>query len=143
MSYLQTAIRTHRQRVCSLYKQALRTADDWSHDKPSFRLASAMIRQRFEESKNETDVRKAKQLLEAGEEEVFRAQHYQPYQYANSPGGVAHGREVPSPDWVIDFWHPLEKAQYPEYFARREQRKKEYVERWEKQFGKPDKADYH
>lgn len=40
-------------------------------------------------------------------------------------------------DAVLDFWHPLEKAQYPEYFARREKRKKEYVAWWEKTYGKP------
>lgn len=43
---------------------------------------------------------------------------------ANSPGGNAHGRSVELPDWVLDYWHPLEKAQYPDYFARREKRKK-------------------
>lgn len=60
---------------------------------------------------------------------------------ANSPGGCAFEREVVPPDWVLDYWHPLEKAQYPEYFARREQRKKEYVIWWEKQYGKPAKVD--
>jgi len=34
----------------------------------------------------------------------------------------------------------LEKAQYPEYFARRHQRKLEYIERWEKKYGKLDEA---
>lgn len=53
-----------------------------------------------------------------------------------SPGGVAYEREVEPPDWVLDYWHPLEKAAYPEYFARREQRKKEYIQNWEKKFGK-------
>lgn len=43
---------------------------------------------------------------------------------ANSPGGNAHGRTIDLPDWVLDYWHPLEKAQYPDYFARREKRKK-------------------
>lgn len=38
---------------------------------------------------------------------------------------------------MLDYWHPLEKAQYPEYFARREQRKIEYIEKWEKKYGKP------
>jgi NADH dehydrogenase (ubiquinone) 1 beta subcomplex subunit 9 len=40
-------------------------------------------------------------------------------------------------------WHPLERAQYPEYFARREQRKKEYIERWEKKYGKADAEAHH
>ena len=28
---------------------------------------------------------------------------------------------------LLDLWHPLEKAQYPYYFERREQLKKEYI----------------
>lgn len=60
---------------------------------------------------------------------------------ANSAGGCAFEREVIPPDWVLDYWHPLEKAQYPEYFAKREQRKKEFVTWWEKQYGKPDPKD--
>ena len=62
---------------------------------------------------------------------------------ANNPGGLAYGREVELPDWVLDYWHPLEKAQYPDYFARREQRKKEYVIWWEKQYGKSEPRDEH
>lgn len=63
------------------------------------------------------------------------------FSVANSPGGCAYEREVTPPDWVLDYWHPLEKAQYPEYFARREERKKEYVIWWEKQYGKPAQID--
>ena len=32
--------------------------------------------------------------------------------------------------------HPSEKALYPEYFARREVRKKEFTDRWLKKYGK-------
>lgn len=32
--------------------------------------------------------------------------------------------------------HPSEKSLYPEYFARREIRKKEFVDRWLKKYGK-------
>jgi len=39
---------------------------------------------------------------------------------------------------LLDFWHPLERAEYPEYFARRNQRKLEYIERWEKKYGKSE-----
>lgn len=60
-----------------------------------------------------------------------------------SPGGVAYDRVVTPPDWVLDYWHPLEKAQYPEYFKKREQRKKEYIAMWEKEFGKADPKDSH
>lgn len=59
-----------------------------------------------------------------------------------SPGGIAEGREVDPPDWVVDFWHPLEKKQYPEYFARREQRKKDYIKFYTQLYGKPE-PDHH
>lgn len=43
----------------------------------------------------------------------------------------------------MDTWHPLERAQYPEYFARRDQRKREFIERWEKKYGKPAAESAH
>lgn len=61
-----------------------------------------------------------------------------------SPGGVAAERVVLAPDWVLDYWHPLEKAQYPEYFKKREERKKEFIANWEKEYGKYDpKSEHH
>lgn len=60
-----------------------------------------------------------------------------------SPGGVAYEREVEPPDWILDHWHPLEKAQYPEYFARREQRKKEFIQEWNKKYGKSSMYEHH
>jgi len=101
------------------------------------------MRARFEENKNELDMRKSKELLALGEEELFQTMHYQPYKFQYSPGGSAFEREVIPPDWVLDYWHPAEKAQYPDYFARREQRKIEYIQRWEKKYGKPTEADAH
>jgi hypothetical protein len=37
-----------------------------------------LLRQRFEENRNVKDMRVAKQLLEDGEQELFKKQHYQP-----------------------------------------------------------------
>lgn len=73
--------------------------------------------------------------MQAAESELFHNLHPQPLKYPYSPGGVAFDREPPIPDWVLDYWHPLEKAQYPHYFARREQRKQEYIELYEKEYG--------
>ena len=39
---------------------------------------------------------------------------------------------------MLDVWHPLEKLAYPEYFARRDVRKLEFIERYEKQYGKQE-----
>lgn len=44
---------------------------------------------------------------------------------------------------VLDWWHPDEKAVYPDYFARRDQRKKDYVEYYEKKYGKVPDAEAH
>ncbi|XP_063217213.1 NADH dehydrogenase [ubiquinone] 1 beta subcomplex subunit 9 isoform X2 [Bacillus rossius redtenbacheri] len=107
-----------------------------------FRYRAILHRQRFEEHRDEKDMRRAAQLLAAGEQELFEKQHYQPLRFPKSPGGTAYQREVIPPDWVLDYWHPLEKAQYPEYFARREERKKQFVEMWEKQYGKPKPDAY-
>lgn len=60
-----------------------------------------------------------------------------------SPGGVAYQREVIAPDWLLDHWHPLEKAQYPNYFVRREKRKQEFVQEWQKLFGKSNAGAHH
>lgn len=62
---------------------------------------------------------------------------------ATSVGGVAHERVVTPPDWVLDYWHPLEKAHYPEYFKRREERKKEFIAMWEKEYGPANNEDKH
>uniref|UniRef100_A0A6M2DP77 NADH dehydrogenase [ubiquinone] 1 beta subcomplex subunit 9 n=1 Tax=Xenopsylla cheopis TaxID=163159 RepID=A0A6M2DP77_XENCH len=128
---------THAKRVCSLYKRALRNLECYRFERDSFRYHATLLRHRFDIHKAEKDPRKAQKLVEDGEEELFQDLHYQPRQFANSPGGVAYGREVICPDWVLDYWHPLEKAQYPKYFETREQRKKEYLEFYEKQYGKP------
>lgn len=110
-----------------------------------FRYNACLMRQRFEKNKNVKDLRIAKQLVIAGEEEVFRLQHPQPRKFPKSPGGVAYDREVIYPDWLVDYWHPSEKAAYPYYFARREERKKDYLEWYKKQYPdvKEDSADHH
>lgn len=101
------------------------------------------MRERFEKNVNIRDFRAIEEIVEAGEEELFLKQHPQPRKFANSPGGVAFEREVIPPDWILDYWHPLEKAQYPEYFAKRELRKKEYLEKWDLQHGKGITEDHH
>lgn len=101
------------------------------------------MRAKFDEKRNLTDIREINKLMEEGERELFLKQHSQPRRFPNSPGGVAFEREVIPPDWVVDYWHPLEKAQYPDYFARREQRKLEYLAMWDKKYGKGGATDHH
>ncbi|XP_066954142.1 NADH dehydrogenase [ubiquinone] 1 beta subcomplex subunit 9 [Macrobrachium rosenbergii] len=140
MSFLQVEVISHTRKVCSLYKRALRNIEAWYDRRPMYRYRAVLLRARFDENRDVKDLRVAQQLLEEGEKELFSLIHYQPKKFTLSPGGVAFDREVLPPDWVLDYWHPMEKAAYPEYFARREQRKKEYVEWWEKTYGKPTEA---
>lgn len=134
-------VQTHSRQVCRLYKRALRNLEAWYDRKNIYRYRAVLLRQRFEKNRCVTDMAEASRLLAAGEQELFETKHFQPKYFANSVGGCAFEREVIPPDWVIDYWHPLEKAQYPEYFAKREQRKTEFVAWWEKQYGKPDPKD--
>lgn len=101
------------------------------------------MRARFDKNVKLQDFREIEKALADGEEELFTFQHPQPRQFPTSPGGVAYDRETLPPDWILDYWHPLEKAHYPEYFARRELRKKEYLANWDKQYGKGIKEDHH
>lgn len=56
-----------------------------------------------------------------------------------SPGGVQYCPQYHNvPDVMLDLWHPLEKSQYPYYFARREQRKLEYIKLYEGEWGKAE-----
>uniref|UniRef100_A0A182M5J7 NADH dehydrogenase [ubiquinone] 1 beta subcomplex subunit 9 n=1 Tax=Anopheles culicifacies TaxID=139723 RepID=A0A182M5J7_9DIPT len=137
----------HTRRVCSLYKKSLRNLESWYDRRHIFRYQATLMRARFDQHRNEKDPAKVAQLLTDGERELFEKQHYQPKKCMDewilpmSPGGVAFEREVIPPDWVLDYWHPLEKAQFPDYFARREKRKEEYVVWWEKQYGKSSAND--
>lgn len=102
-----------------------------------------MMRARFDKNANLRDFREIEKIVADGEEELFLKQHPQPRKFPNSPGGVAFEREVIPPDWILDYWHPLEKARYPDFFARRELRKKEYLAKWDLQFGKGINEGHH
>ncbi|CAG9766140.1 unnamed protein product [Ceutorhynchus assimilis] len=143
MACLPTGLTTHTRKVQSLYKRSVRMLEAFYDRREVFRFQAVLMRKRFDDNTKITDMIKAKALLLDGEEELFQNQHWHPRKFPNSPGGTAYGREVIPPDWVLDYWHPLEKAQYPEYFAKREQRKKEFVKLWEQQYGKSTAGSGH
>ncbi|EZA52290.1 hypothetical protein DMN91_007050 [Ooceraea biroi] len=128
MAKIPSELISHKQKVCSLYKRAVRGLWDYHHDIDKFRIEAVLMRERFDKNKNIKDLRQAKALLLEGEEEYFNRSHPVPFKFAKSIGGSAYGREAHIPDSVMDYWHPLEKACYPKYFARREQMKNEYIE---------------
>uniref|UniRef100_A0A1A9W2J6 NADH dehydrogenase [ubiquinone] 1 beta subcomplex subunit 9 n=1 Tax=Glossina brevipalpis TaxID=37001 RepID=A0A1A9W2J6_9MUSC len=120
-----TGIVSHSRQVCSLYKRALRNVEAWYDHREIVRYRAVLLRKRFDDNRDVKDMAVAARLLEEGEKELFNTTHYQLVKKANSPGGCAYEREE-----VLDYWHPLEKAQYPEFFAKREERKKQYVQWW-------------
>ncbi|XP_019628861.1 PREDICTED: NADH dehydrogenase [ubiquinone] 1 beta subcomplex subunit 9-like [Branchiostoma belcheri] len=126
---------SHAQRVCRLYKRASRHLESWCVMRDKFRYEATLLRARFDEHKDEVDMVKAVKLLKAGEEEFLQRQHPQPYIFPDSPGGTTYERyqAYQHPDWLLDHWHPSERARYPEYFKKREQRLKLVKEAWEKE----------
>lgn len=73
-------------------------------------MEAVLMRDRFDKNRNIKDFREIEDVITAGEEELFLKQHPQPRKFPMSPGGVAFEREVIPPDWIVDYWHPLEKA---------------------------------
>uniref|UniRef100_A0A8D2N5U7 NADH dehydrogenase [ubiquinone] 1 beta subcomplex subunit 9 n=1 Tax=Zonotrichia albicollis TaxID=44394 RepID=A0A8D2N5U7_ZONAL len=126
---------THQQKVLRLYKKSLRHLESWCIHRDKYRYYACLLRDRFDKNKDVKDMVKATELLRAGEEEFWANQHPQPYIFADSPGGIAYERYemYKLPEWCLDFWHPSEKAMYPDYFAKREQWKKLQRESWERE----------
>nr|XP_022904960.1 NADH dehydrogenase [ubiquinone] 1 beta subcomplex subunit 9-like [Onthophagus taurus] len=129
---LPTGILTHTQMVKSLYKRVLRNLESWYDRREVYRYQAVLMRARFERNKSCESIRTAQCLLQQGEEELFQKQHWYIKKFCNSVGGTAFQREVQTPDWAIDHWHPLEKMQYPEYFKRREEMKRDVLRKWER-----------
>ncbi|XP_072746686.1 NADH dehydrogenase [ubiquinone] 1 beta subcomplex subunit 9 [Anoplolepis gracilipes] len=143
MAHLPSELVSHSQKVCSLYKRALRCLADYYHRMHDYRIQAVLMRERFDKNKDITDMRYATYLLQEGEKELFSKKHFAPITFANSATGGAYGRKGEAPDWLLDYWHPLEKARYPKYFARREQMKNEYEEWYFKTYPEEKKIKDH
>jgi len=143
MAHLQTKIPTHASKVCSLYKRALRNIENWQLQPTDVRYEAVLMRHRFDQNKH-FNQRIGKKLLADGEDELFKSLHPIRKQFADCPGGVAYMRTPKFLDCLQDFWDPIEKAQYPSHFAKREMWKRERIDRWEKKYGKINDpwADY-
>ncbi|KAG7215530.1 hypothetical protein INR49_014697 [Caranx melampygus] len=134
---MASAFLTHQQKVLRLYKKSLRHLESWCIFRDKYRFYACMLRARFDENKNEKDMVKATMMLKAGEEEFWSNQHPQPYIFPDSPGGTSYERYecYKIPEWVLEHWHPSEKAMYPDYFSKREQWKKLRMQSWDKEVG--------
>ncbi|KAF7256092.1 hypothetical protein EG68_06689 [Paragonimus skrjabini miyazakii] len=139
-AYLRSKLIPHAQQVCRLYKAALYDMKARHENILDFRYSAVLLRARFEENRDIKDEILAKRLLEEGWKEYNATRYPFPFRYPTAPGGVAYERTSHIYDIQLDFWHPLEKLQYPDYFARREKRKQEFVERWVARYG-PQKEE--
>ncbi|KAG5443467.1 ndufb9, NADH-ubiquinone oxidoreductase [Clonorchis sinensis] len=133
--YLRTKLIPHAQQVCRLYKAALYDLKARHGNVLDFRYKAVLLRARFEENRNIRDEILAKRILEEGWKEYNATRFAFTFKYPSAPGGVAYETSTHRHDIQLDFWHPLEKLQYPDYFAKREKRKQEFVERWVKRYG--------
>ncbi|CAJ0951620.1 unnamed protein product, partial [Mesorhabditis belari] len=92
------------------------------------------MRARFDANKEEQDTRKSQLLLADGCRQLWEKRHFKPFRFAMDPGGSSYDRERESRDDILDStqWTLPEKEQFPYYFNRREQRKKELLQHWSK-----------
>jgi len=120
------AIVTHAQRVCRLYKRALRTSEDhYGFDRIELRYQAVVIRDRFEQTRDIKDKRILAVMLEEAEKEWLYKRHPQPQLFANDYDGITHHQFALPYCHLMDAWHPWEKAPYIDYFTKREQMKKD------------------
>jgi len=134
-------ILTHAQRVCRLYKKSLRTLEDWNPRRDELRFNAAVLRARFDETRSEQDMRIQAKRLEDGEKEWIQQQHYDPLFLKNDPGGICYQRDVPIHDWLFDLYHPWEKVQLRDFFATRDELRKEYEQYFEASLTKKYKPE--
>ncbi|CAG2100186.1 unnamed protein product [Medioppia subpectinata] len=131
-AYLRRDLTSHTRRVQNLYKRICRNEEAWLEDRHDIRYKMVLLRAEFEKHRHVKDMRVAKALMDEGERQLFLNIHPSPKYFTSSPGGCCFERYRDYPDIHADHWHPLEKARYPYYFAKRELRKKQYIQLWEK-----------
>ncbi|XP_011500890.1 PREDICTED: NADH dehydrogenase [ubiquinone] 1 beta subcomplex subunit 9 [Ceratosolen solmsi marchali] len=135
MAQIPSGLVSHSRKICNFYKRVIRHIESTNHIFEEARYKAVLIRHEFDKNKNIKNVIVSKDLLNRAEEKLRNDVFYDYIQFPQSPKGVAYCRDEPPPDWVLDYWHPMEKAMYPKYFALREQRKIEYEEFYKKEYG--------
>ncbi|PAV62122.1 hypothetical protein WR25_07518 [Diploscapter pachys] len=134
--WMFTKALSHRQKVCRLYKRALREVDNWygGRDFLEGRFQKVILRARFDANKDVDDPRKAALLVADGCRQLWEKKHWKPARFPLDPGGSSYDRERVARDESFDSenWTFVDKEQYPYYFNRRELRKKELLKHWAK-----------
>uniref|UniRef100_A0A915IN70 NADH dehydrogenase [ubiquinone] 1 beta subcomplex subunit 9 n=1 Tax=Romanomermis culicivorax TaxID=13658 RepID=A0A915IN70_ROMCU len=91
------------------------------------------MRSRFDAHKDEKDSRKSKLLLMEGVKELWVNRQDEPLIHMGQPPSFAYGRDPKQRDVALDIeWTHQERYQYPYYFEKRDNRKKEVLEQWYK-----------
>uniref|UniRef100_A0A0N5CFW0 NADH dehydrogenase [ubiquinone] 1 beta subcomplex subunit 9 n=1 Tax=Strongyloides papillosus TaxID=174720 RepID=A0A0N5CFW0_STREA len=118
-----------------LYKRALREVDAWyGGDVIEVRYQKVLMRARFDANKDVPDPRKSQLLLADGCRQLWEMKHFKPFRFATDPGGSGFDRVREGPDHLLDTeqWTLADREQFPYYFNKREQRKKELLQHWDK-----------
>uniref|UniRef100_A0A0K0DXS8 NADH dehydrogenase [ubiquinone] 1 beta subcomplex subunit 9 n=1 Tax=Strongyloides stercoralis TaxID=6248 RepID=A0A0K0DXS8_STRER len=134
-AWMFTKALSHRQKVMRLYKRAIRVIDSWyGGDVIELRYQKVLMRARFDANKDVPDPRKSQLLLADGCRQLWEMKHFKPFRFASDPGGSSYDRERQSSDQILDSeqWTLAEREQFPYYFNRREERKKELLKFWDK-----------
>ncbi|XP_014211566.1 NADH dehydrogenase [ubiquinone] 1 beta subcomplex subunit 9 [Copidosoma floridanum] len=134
MAQLPSGFVSHSRKVCNLYKRLLRHIESSYYHLEDVRYESVILRAEFDKNKDIKDLRFAKEMMSQAEDKLMKDLHWNYKKFAESPGGCAFGRDHVPPDWIIDYWDPMEKAMYPKYFLLREQRKKEFEEFYKRNY---------
>ncbi|KAL3085124.1 hypothetical protein niasHS_010193 [Heterodera schachtii] len=128
---------SHRQKVMRLYKRAIRETQSWhAQDLLECRFRMCLMRARFDANRDVNDMRLAQYLLADGCRQLWMYRNVsQTMRYPEDPGAPAYDRDMESSDVVCDdpnHYTWAEREQFPYYFNRREQRKKELMAHWHK-----------
>ncbi|KAK6106923.1 hypothetical protein QQG55_26165 [Brugia pahangi] len=135
-SWMFSKALSHRQKVCRLFKRAMREVDGYyGMDVLEARYQKVIMRARFDAYKEESDPDKARLIYLDGCRQVWERKHWTTFRFASDIGGAAYNRDTHNmPDAMLDSttWTNVEREQFPYYFNRREQRKKELLAQWSK-----------
>ncbi|KAF2666716.1 hypothetical protein BT63DRAFT_316472 [Microthyrium microscopicum] len=88
---------THRQRVLSLYRRALKTSLDWTVQRSAWRGQALYLRGLFEAKKDVRDQRTQRALVEEAEKILREYRHPEPIRIPTAPGGSKFERNLPPP----------------------------------------------
>lgn len=86
-----------KQKVCSLYRRALKLSLDWAVHRNLWRGQALYIRSLFDANKNIPDPRRQQALFRETEHLLDIWKHPDPYYPPSAPGGSKYERNLPAP----------------------------------------------